>query len=341
MFFSKRTFDFYASVGVMVLKMLLVISAPVSIKKIQDSYPVLSFPLANLRSGATTGTVAVADKIFFDKILVPLPKNTQLFSAKLTARAVLVVEDATETILFDKNSSEIRPLASITKLMSLLVLADMPLDWSSTTTILSSDATPDEHHVKIGESYSLNQLRIIGLVGSSNTAVNALARMGSTSSESFVTLMNQKAQKLHLFSMHFVEPTGLDSKNSGNALDIVRLLKLALLNKDISDALHTPEYDIQLFKKKSRPVWNTNWLLTRWVPHTFLTVHVVGKTGYIEDSGYNFVVRLEDEDKHAIRVAVLGAASNEARFTEARDIGGWIFGHYVWPDQNNYRNVVK
>jgi D-alanyl-D-alanine endopeptidase (penicillin-binding protein 7) len=341
MFFTKRFFDFFSSVGVMLLGLGFLVIGPIAVKKVQAYYPNLQF-IAAQSGKSLLNTSSSFEQFPSSTPLLPQPKNKEAFpSSTLTAVAVVVVDNNTDTILFSKNSAQIRPLASITKLMSALVLADLPLDWSATTTIQRSDLTPDDHHVKLGEEYSLRELRTIGLVGSSNTAINTLVRMSGTSTESFVQLMNNKAQKLHLFSLHFVEPTGLNSKNTGNALEIVRLLKISLLNKDIQSVLHTQGHTIYLSHKKLRQIWSTNWLLTSWIPHEFLAGHIVGKTGYIQDAGYNFVVRLEDNNEHAIRIAVLGAASNEARFTEARDLGSWIFDHYVWPDQNEYRDLVE
>jgi D-alanyl-D-alanine carboxypeptidase len=81
---------------------------------------------------------------------------------------------------------------------------------------------------------------------------------------------------------------------------------------------------------------STDWLLTKWVPHNFPKDQVVGKTGYIKDSGYNFVAQITDTKKHTIRVVVLGASSNESRFSEARDVAEWAFANYIWPDEKNY-----
>lgn len=341
MFFSRKTFDFISSVGIMFVGVVLLIVGSITIRKV-TGYTILPSSLADFFSNKKTVTNNFEPKqLPVSKPTLPLPRSDEQFPQILTASAVIVVDDTTDTTLLAKNSDIIRPLASITKLMSILVLEDLVADWSSTTTILASDMVADEHHVKIGEIYALKDLRNIGLVGSSNTAINTLVRTSGTSAEEFIDLMNFKAQKLRLSSMYFVEPTGLDSKNIGSAFDTARLLKIALLNENIHSSLGMGEYYARPLNKKTRRIWSTNWLINRWVPHSFLDGHVVGKTGYIKDAGYNFAVRIKDIHNHTIRVVILGSQSNETRFTEARDVANWIFSNYLWPDQEEYHRLVK
>ena len=82
-------------------------------------------------------------------------------------------------------------------------------------------------------------------------------------------------------------------------------------------------------------MWNTNWLLLNnpkpWIYHDFDTI-IGGKTGHISLSGYNFVVEVQ-KNGHPIDIVVLGADSNESRFTQARDVGDWVYNNYIWPQQ--------
>jgi D-alanyl-D-alanine carboxypeptidase len=184
----------------------------------------------------------------------------------------------------------------------------------------------------VGEKFTLEQLWNIALIGSSNTAISALVRESGTSTRGFAELMNAKARDLKLSSLSFAEPTGLSEYNVGSSLDIARLLKSALSKEKITKALSLSEYDIVFGPQRSRKVWNTDWLLTRWIPLGTSISNVVGKTGYIGDSGYNFAARLTSVDDHSIRVVVLGTQSNEARFTEVRDLAEWVFNSYKWPN---------
>ncbi len=340
---KQKLLDFLSSYGLMILGSVLIFIASVSLKT--DHYPVFKFP----ESAPVIKTVQAKDggditvkELPVSRPVVPLPKDESEFDGEFTAEAVYVVDDITNTPLFAKNSTDIRPLASITKLVSMLVLSDLSLDWHSTTTIVREDCDSSSHQISEGEQYTLDDLWNIALVASSNSAVMALVRESGILPENFAVLMNKKAAALGLNSAKFVEPTGLDSANVASAEDTARLLKEALNYNKILKTVRTGEYYAHpLNKAKATRVWSTNWLLTNWVPNKFDKESMAGKTGYIIDSDYNFVVHLEDNNKHAIRVVILGAESNEARFSEARDLAEWVFSHYLWPDQDGYDELTE
>ncbi len=301
-------------------------------------------PRAGVRTVAlAVGGDAVPETLPPSKPSVPLIKNaTSTLDSPFTAESIIALDDYTDTILFEKNSEAIRPLASISKLLTSLVLVDLPVNWTSTTVITASDWDGSSHHLNVGEKFTLEDLFHVALIGSSNTAINALERNSGLTSTEFVALLNAKAQELRLFSVHMVEPTGLSDQNVGNARDTARLLKEALSNERILRILEQGEYYAKpLGQAKLRRVWSTNWLLTKWIPSDFSTDHIVGKTGYINSSLYNVAVRLENDNHHLIRVVVLGSATNESRFTEARDVGEWIFDHYLWPEDFGYAGLIE
>jgi D-alanyl-D-alanine endopeptidase (penicillin-binding protein 7) len=335
---SPKLFNFLSSFGVMLagVVLLFVGSAGFEIKK---NPQFLSFPQSQARaqSGGDI-TPAVLPK---SSPTIPLKNSTDAINVTTTAAVVLVVDDNTDTVLFEKNAATVRPLASITKLMSALVLLDLPIDWSTTTVVLAQDCDNSSHHINPGEKFELNDLLKIALVGSSNSAINVLVRASSNTLESFTALMNDKARALGLTSARFTDPTGLDSRNMANAADVAQLLKVALSKEKIFSALQTSEYYAQPIGKKLRRIWSTDWLLTRWIPSNYDKVKIAGKTGYIYDSDYNFVVKLTDKKNHSVRVVILGSASNETRFTEARDTANWVFAHYLWPEDEGYSELVE
>jgi len=337
MIMTKKVFDFLSSFGMMLIGVCLLFIFSVSFYKTTDAHLPKSGERSWFGGDIENHVLPVSHPA------VPLAKEDKKdFYGNLTAESALVVDDRTDTVLFEKNSEEIRPLASITKLMSALVLLDLPIKWNTTTVITKDDDIGSSNAIKVGDKLTAIELWQVALVGSSNTAINALVRISGLSQEDFVQRMNAKAKSLRLNSLHFVEPTGLDSANRGNAKDIIRLLKVALQQDKIYSALQTGEYYIRSTNSiKSRRIWNTNWLLIGWIPSDFKTEQIVGKTGYIRDSGYNFVVRLEKKDKKAVRVLILGAASNEARFIEARDLAEWAFTNYVWPSGDGYEKLVE
>ncbi|MBI5729492.1 MAG: D-alanyl-D-alanine carboxypeptidase [Candidatus Magasanikbacteria bacterium] len=346
---SEKITNFLSSFGLMITGVLILFAGTVSGTIVRRPVaPVARLPSVESRSTPTVvathapvpapegGDIPVVFPV--SRPSVPLLKEAVEFGGPLTAAAVVVVDDDTNTVLYQKNVNAVRPLASITKLMSALVLSDLPMRWASTTMVAEDDLIDaSSHQVSAGESYTLDNLWQVALIGSSNSAIHALVRMSGLSPEQFVRKMNDKARSLGLASLRFVEPTGLDDQNVGTALDIARLLKAALKVDRIYRTLQTGEYyATPLNKSTKHRVWTTNWLLTNWVPNRFDKDLLVGKTGYIATSGYNFSVRITGARDHAIRVVVLGAASNEARFGEAKSLAEWAFGHYVWPDDAGY-----
>jgi len=320
---------------------LLVLIAPLSFYS-NKNLVVPNFHIAPIEKEAPVvgGDIAINSSAI-NRPMAPVLKSKISFTDKLTAKSVLVIDDKTKHVLYEKNSFEARPLASITKLMTAMVLMDLPINWSNTTTIIETDGNSDEL-ANEGEIFTLDELWHLALVGSSNKAVNALVRVSGLTSGDFIKKMNVKAQDLHLSSLRFVEPTGLSAYNTGNAVDIAELLREALRFDKIYITLRIGEYYAKpLNKEKMRRVWSTDWLLTNWIPNDFNKKDIAGKTGYISESRYNFVVNLADKRQHKIIVAVLGSESNESRFNEARDLAKWIFENYLWPDDERYNELVE
>lgn len=335
---SRKFIDFLSSVGIMVfgVGLLFFCSLTLTAKPAQNF--VSQLPLSSVKPFVQAGGDVNVPEFPLSRPRIPLSKAKAEFSGELTAISALVVDDESNAVLFSKNHTEIRPLASITKLMSLLVISDFNLPMSSTTVITEEDSDPFSHHFVVGEKYKLEDLWKVALIGSSNSAVRSLVRATGLTEEQFAKKMNEKARVFGLYSLQFVEPTGLDSRNMGHSTDVLKLLKFSLKNEKISEALHTSEYFIVGAKKKQH-VWSTNWLLTNWIPNEFDKDILVGKTGFIDQSGYNFVARIPGPKNNVVRAVVLGASSNEARFTEAKKIAEWVFQNYVWPDDEGYGDL--
>ena len=317
----------------------------------ESSLGFVQFP-ASQPAGQAGGKMAAAavgqaggdvylENLPLSKPAIPLAKDKDIFSGTITAVSAIAVDTKTKTILFSKNFGEPRPLASITKLMTAMVLLDLPINWTSTTLIIDADMAGD-HHVNIGEKFTLEDLWNVALIGSSNTSINALVRSAGMTKDGFVSLMNAKAKELRLSSARFDEPTGLSDKNMANTLDTAKLLIDALKFDKIFTTAQTGEYYARpLNGNKPRRIWTTNWLLTNWIPNNFKVENIAGKTGYIDGSGYNFAVNISNEKKHTITIVVFGAATNEDRFSEARDLAQWTFDHYLWPDDFGYENLAE
>ncbi len=337
---NKKLFDFLSSFGMMTLGLGLVFSFTLGINFMRTG-EALSFPLSGERVVSFGGDVY--NDLPQSQPTLPVKNNNEEMKIDLSAVSAVVIDDKTGEVLFEKNKDLVRPLASITKLMSAIVLMDLPFDWSLNTEIIYDDSKHNGSHlIQEGETFSRTDLWSIALIGSSNSAIHALARESGLPIPGFVELMNKKADSLSLDSLQFSEPTGLYATNQGSAYDVARLLKSALEYQKIKETLNTPEYYIYpIGAEKKRLVWSTNWLLTNWTPNKFSKNNLFGKTGYILNSDYNFVVSLEDKAGHRLTVSVLGASTGENRFTEARDLVEMVFDNYTWPDEEGYKDLVE
>jgi len=292
----------------------------------------IEFPVAGFRGGITGGDIVVLPPIVVQpKLIGELPPESDF-----TAQAIFVKDEETGIVLYAKNSYTPHPIASITKLMSSLVLLEKQPDWSATTTVIGADSL--DSHMYAGDVYTLEQLWNTALIGSSNKAILSLAHAIDWPNEAFVERMNQKARELGMADTSFTDPTGLDDTDISTASDIAMLLRESLKQEKMRETVLKSEYTLTNLGQKDHHLWSTNWLLLGWIPNHFEKV-LGGKTGYIPASGYNFTVALRDERGHTILVVVLGADTHEARFVEARDIAEAVFSSYRWPDDVSLDDV--
>lgn len=286
-------------------------------------------PLAHLDLSKIRGGDVVVPPPIPEPPKIPLLQGELIASSTFTAQAMFVKDVETGTVLYEKSPEEVRPLASITKLMSALVLLEKPIDWEKKVTVVQDDLI--DTHMYAGDTYTIEQLWNAALVGSSNKAVMTLVDGTGWDRTAFVERMNRKSEEIGMKNAHFVEPTGLSSENSATAKDVSLLLEEALKQEKIRSTVVIKEGKLySAERQKSHHYWSTNWLLLNWVPSTGLKF-IGGKTGYISASGYNFTMKVENDRGHALDVVILGAEQHEERFTEGRDIAEWVYKHYVWP----------
>jgi len=259
---------------------------------------------------------------------LPELQSEMLGAEKFSAHSIIVKDRETGMVLFRKNEYDKWSMASITKLMSALVILEKNPDWATSTVVIGPDSL--DTHMYAGDTYTLEQLWNAALIASSNKAIISLANALGWPEEAFVERMNQKSRELGMSDTVFADASGLEEGNISTASDIIMLLNEAMKREKIWQTLITPEYNLYSNEReKSHHMYNTNWMLLGWVTNDFYKMYG-GKTGYIVASGYNFTMRVEDEDNHILDVVVLGADSHEGRFTEARDVAQWVFDNYIW-----------
>lgn len=238
-----------------------------------------------------------------------------------TARAVLVVDEHYERVIYEESADTVMPLASITKLASALTALRMGLDLKKTIVITSDDVIEQPSALALGDVIESKDLLALALIGSSNTAAHTLARATGLSSEEFVKQMNITAQELGLTDAFFVEPTGLNPGNVGTARDVYRLLVVAQNEETLKELLGKSEHYFSNGKTRKK-IYSTNIFKLGILPFAEDTI-IAAKTGYIPETGFHFAMTAKDNDGSVRQVIILGAADHFARFTEAESFLTW------------------
>ena len=221
----------------------------------------------------------------------------------LTAKSAIVIDNDSGSIVFEKNTDEVRPVASLTKLMTVLVFFDHNPGWNEIITMKKSDYVGGGMlWVKEGTKISVKDLFYATLVGSRNNTAEALARSTGLTRPEFIKEMNKKTETMGLTKTHFVDPTGLDEKNVSTAYEMAEIAKAAFANKEVLKATTAKLYKVKpLNSKFTYLVKNTSQkVLDR-------DLFVTGsKTGWTDEAGYNLVTQAKSEGKEMIAL-VMGA----------------------------------
>jgi D-alanyl-D-alanine endopeptidase (penicillin-binding protein 7) len=241
----------------------------------------------------------------------------------LRAAAAIIYNPATQEVIWEVHSQDQRSIASITKLMTAVVLLESRPDLTETVPILREDTwQASTTHLRAGDKVTRGDLLQLLLIASDNAAARALARSSPQGALGFVLRMNEKARELGLESTYFADPSGLFSSDVSSAFDIARLIAYAAGDERISTIMRKPEERVWTGRRYVM-VRSTNALLQR----TDLgDVDLKGgKTGFIAQAGYCFATLLGiPQFKQQVAVVVLGARSNAARFLETRNILTWL-----------------
>jgi D-alanyl-D-alanine carboxypeptidase len=238
----------------------------------------------------------------------------------LSARAATVTDLDTGNIVFEKSGAEQHPVASLTKLMSAMVLLDqgLPMDTPIRVDAGDRDILKGSHsRLAIGAVLTRRQLLTLALVASDNRAILALARTGPGGIPAFVDAMNAKARHLGLRNTHFVEPSGLSPANVSTAEELARLAGAAYGYSEIR-ALSTTARTEANVRGRRVAFRNTNSLVADPQLGIGLT-----KTGFINEAGRCVLVVLRAGSRH-FAVALLGAPSGRARSRDLLALHEWL-----------------
>lgn len=245
----------------------------------------------------------------------------------VSAQAAGVWDVAANVPLYEKNSAAQRPLASVTKLMSALVVLEANPNLEATVTIAQGDNDPEGSRMRIatGAVVTVRDLLYGTLVESGNNSAEALVRATGFLEGDFVGRMNARAAELGMAQTHFTDVTGLGPNNVSTVRDLLWLTRVAFRQPLIRQISTTQKYDVKdQTSGKVLTIQNTDLLLGR-----DLTV-VAGKTGWSDFSGSNLVTEFTDGKGHNLISIVLGSEGTNGRFTDTETLVRWAFANTDW-----------
>ncbi|MHB1085525.1 MAG: D-alanyl-D-alanine carboxypeptidase family protein [Thiobacillus sp.] len=264
----------------------------------------------------------------------PQPSLNYAAMPELSAQSVLVFDQATGQSLLAKNADMQTPIASITKLMTAMMVVDaaQPLDERITITSEDRDTIKGTgSRLAIGASYTRGQLLHLALIASDNRAAHALGRTTQGGLERFVANMNRMARALGMKNTVYVEPTGLSSSNQSTALDLAKLANYAYQNyPEIRQITSSGSYTlgsrrVVVKKKRHQQVsyrtvaFNNTNRLTRNDDWNI----GLSKTGFINEAGHCLVMQAQVADRDVI-IVLLDAMGNNSRAGDAARIKTWL-----------------
>jgi len=252
-----------------------------------------------------------------------------LAQTEITASSVYILDVDSGDVIYERNATLVRPLASITKIMTAIVALDL---WSkdeiveATLPFNSSESAPEGYKL-LKEKWNLENLLKLMITKSSNEASDALVAYAQLNKLDFIELMNKKAKKIQLWKTKFSNASGLDLTEetpgaTGTAEDVAYLMRFALKTvPDIFEPTRLRGYNVKSEAGTDYFVENTNKVAN------FLPGLIASKTGFTDLAGGNLVYALSMDDSKVVIVAILGSTKDE-RFRDAEKITQALIADY-------------
>jgi serine-type D-Ala-D-Ala endopeptidase (penicillin-binding protein 7) len=248
---------------------------------------------------------------------------------ELKSSVAFVLDQDTNEILFQKNEKAVLPIASLTKLMTGVIVSEGKLDMNELITITEEDVDTEKgsrSRLKVGTQLTRNELMLLSLMSSENRAAHALGRSYPGGLERFVSAMNAKARMLGMNDTQYVEPTGLSSRNQSSAKDLAILTSYAYNDKTMRELSTAPEHQIFVGEKQLNYV-NTNRLIRN--PEWDIGLQ---KTGFISEAGQCLIMQAKVAGRRLIMV-FLDSAGKLSRLGDAERVRRWVEGAPAAPVQ--------
>jgi D-alanyl-D-alanine endopeptidase (penicillin-binding protein 7) len=238
----------------------------------------------------------------------------------LQSSAVMVMDQATGEVLFEKNPTAVLPIASITKLMTAMVVLDAKPDLKESLAIGEDDVDlvkGTRSRLRVGTQLDREEMLRLALMSSENRAASALSRHYPGGREAFVAAMNQKARALGLVDTHFQDPTGLTAANVSSPRDLAKMVDAAHQYPLIREFSTSSEGEfsiagrLQHFRNTNTLVKSPTWEIG------------LSKTGYINEAGKCLVMQAWLNNKPTI-IVLLDSWGKLTRIGDANRIKRWI-----------------
>jgi len=238
----------------------------------------------------------------------------------LKSSVALVVDQDTKEVLYRKNDQAVLPIASITKLMTGLLVSEARLPMDEMITITQADVDTEKgsrSRLAVGSELSRGELLHLALMSSENRAAHALGRTYPGGLSQFVSLMNARARTLGMYDTQYVEPTGLSSRNQSSAKDLATLVGFAHGDPTLRELSTSEGHEVAVghrtlqFKNTNRLVKNPSWDIG------------LQKTGYISEAGQCLVMQAKISGRKLIMV-FLDSAGKLSRIADAERVKRWV-----------------
>jgi D-alanyl-D-alanine endopeptidase (penicillin-binding protein 7) len=267
--------------------------------------------------------------IAFAKGSRPIATYTHGGMPNVQAQAAVAIDLTTGEVLYTKNPDAVRPIASISKLMAMLVVLDPArhLELDAPTTMIESDRQiafgGARSRLPVGMSFTNRDLLHAALMASDNRAVPALGRAVGLNPRDLVGAMNAKAKELGMKATHFEDPVGLNPGNSSSPRDLVLMLKAAIHQPLISEITQKAKY---IAHPVGKPGWAIEYNNTDVIARSGKFSVLTGKTGYTDLALYclAIAVRMAAAEPHDVAMVFLGAVGKMTRFADFHRTAQWL-----------------
>ena len=242
-------------------------------------------------------------------------------SPHVQSNIALIVDAKSREVIYDKHADMVAPIASITKLMTAMVILDAKLPMDEQVSVDDEDKDRikgSRSRLRIGMSYTRAEMLQMALMASENRAASSLARNYPGGLNAAIAAMNAKAKQLGMLDTHFFDPTGLNSDNVSTAHDLVKMVAAARTYPLIHQYTTTASASVEGLRGRELRFHNTNPL----VKNASWEIGV-SKTGYISEAGRCLVMEATFNDRPVI-IVLLDSWGKRTRIGDANRIKKWI-----------------